>query len=705
MSERRHDDRLQAGSPYPLGAHFDGRGTHFAVYAEHAAQLYLCLFDPQGRHETRLKMPDCIDGIWHGYLEGCQPGQLYGLRADGPYEPERGHRFNIHKLLLDPYARGIAGQVRWHDALYGYRIGARSADLSFDRRDSAQYMPKAVVVGADDFDWGHDRPPRRHWSDTVIYELHVRGFSKRRDDLPPEIRGTFGALGHPKTIEYLHRLGITAIELLPVHAFVRDRALLERHLTNYWGYNTLAFFAPDPAYLSDGSRAQMKWAIRQLHEADIEVILDVVYNHTCEGNELGPTLSWRGLANASYYRLLPDNPRHCIDDTGCGNTLNMAHPRTVQMVLDSLRHWVAEYRVDGFRFDLAAALGRRPEGFDPHGAFFTTVLQDPLLSQVKLIAEPWDIGPGGYQLGNHAPGFCEWNDRFRDDVRGFWTGRPSLRGAFAARLQGSAELFDRRRQRPWVSINFITAHDGFTLHDVVSYAAKHNEANGEDNRDGSDANESHNWGVEGPTDDPKIVALREQIKRNLIATLLFSHGTPMLLAGDEFGQTQHGNNNAYCQDNEISWLDWSRLADDAGRDFAEFVGRMIRLRRRHRLLQGHYFQHGRIELRPGLADIGWFDERGHPMTEQAWQNPAAHLLVLRRAGRRDSGDVEVLLLLFNADARGHRFRLPEPAFDYRVLVDTRRPERHEEAVGDELDVAAHSLLLLVARIADTEGRQ
>jgi isoamylase len=696
---RRVDDRLARGQPYPLGAWFDGRGTHFAVFAEDATRVDLCLFDHQGRHEqSRLSMPDCTDGVWSGYLEGLHPGQRYGYRADGPYAPEQGHRFNPNKLLLDPYAREIAGTLRWHDALHGYRVGSRRGDLSFDRRDSAAYMPKGVVVGHDGFDWGNDHPPRVPWTDTVIYEAHLRGLTRLREDIPEHVRGTFGALGQPPVIEHLKRLGVTAVELLPVHAFARDRVLVEQGLTNYWGYNTLSYFAPEPAYLSDGTRAQIKWAVKQLHAAGIEVLIDVVYNHTCEGNELGVTLSMRGLANAAYYRLLPDNPRHCINDTGCGNTVNLSHPRTIQLVLDSLRHWVEEYHVDGFRFDLSTTLGREPDGFDPGSGFFDALMQDPLLARVKLIAEPWDIGPGGYQLGRHPPGFAEWNDRFRDDVRSYWRGDHGMRGALAARLQGSAELFEHHRRKPWASVNFLTAHDGFTLQDLVSYNHKHNEANQEGNNDGTDYNESRNWGFEGLTDDPAINVRREKVKRCLLATLLASYGTPMLLAGDEFGRSQQGNNNAYCQDSLIGWVDWSLLQTPAGASLCDFTARLIALRRQYPLLQGSRFLHGREDILPGIADIAWFDERGESMSDGDWRNPAAHLLVLRRAARRADGGVDVVLLLFNGAEVSHRFVLPAPRLDLAVLVDTEDPQRNGETVGEQQELPGHSLLLIGVRL-------
>ena len=489
-----------AGTAYPLGATADAEGCNFAVYAGNAERVDLCLFDPGGRQERRLSLRECTDGVWHGYVTGTTPGQLYGYRAHGPYQPEQGHRYNVNKLLLDPYARKLAGTLRWSDALYGYRLTSPRVDLSFDRRDSAFAMPKGVVT-VDGFDWGDDRPPRTSWTDTIIYETHLRGLTMRLDGIPEPLRGTAAGLGHERTVSYLRSIGITAIELLPLHAFVNDRALVERGLSNYWGYNTLAFFAPEPRYLSDGSLDELKAAIKALHAAGIEVLLDVVYNHTGEGSELGPTLSLRGFDNTAYYRLAADNPRHCVNDTGTGNTVNFSHSRVIQLTLDSLRYWVEEFHVDGFRFDLSVTLGREVTGYDPGSGFFDALLQDPTLARVKLIGEPWDLGPGGYQVGNHPAGMAEWNDKFRDDVRRFWRGDAGVRGALAARLQGSADVFDHHGRRPWASVNFITAHDGFTLQDWVSYDQKHNEANGEDNRDGTDNNISNNWGVEGPTDD------------------------------------------------------------------------------------------------------------------------------------------------------------------------------------------------------------
>ena len=697
--------RLQSPrfSPYGLGAHWDGRGCHFSVFSEVAERVELCLFDDSGRHETaRLALPKCSDGIWSGYLPHCRAGQLYGYRVHGGYDPAQGLRCNPHKLLIDPYARKLAGELRWHDALHGYRVGSSKADLSFDRRDSAAYLPKAVVVD-DRFDWGRDHAPRTPWSETVIYELHVKGFTAKHPEIPERDRGTFGALGHPATIRYLKSLGVTAVELLPIHAFARDRHLQERGLTNYWGYNTLSYFAPDNAYLSDGTLGQIKWAVQQLHAAGIEVILDVVYNHTAEGSELGPTLSWRGFGNAEYYRLLPDDPRHHINDTGCGNTVNFTHRRVIQMVMDSLRYWVQEFHVDGFRFDLGVTLGREAHGFDANAGFFDALMQDPVLAQVKLISEPWDIGPGGYQIGNHPAGMAEWNGRFRDDVRRYWKGEPAHRGLVAARVQASAELFDHHGRRPWTSVNFVTAHDGFTLQDLVSYEGKHNEANGEENRDGGDHNESCNWGAEGPSTDTAITALRLKMQRNFLATMLFSHGTPMLLAGDEFGQTQQGNNNGYCQDNALTWLDWSRLDGEPGKGLMAFTRKAIALRLKHGSLVGLHFHHGAAELTSGLNDVFWFDERGGEMAESDWSNATGRLLGVRRAAANEDGSIDITILLLNSDGGDYDFKLPEPSFGYRLQMDSHRPDAGEQPVEGSYSIAGHSVVLLTARAE--AGRQ
>ena len=691
-----------AGAAYPLGATCQPEGCNFAVFAGSAERVDLCLFDAGGRQELRrLALRECTDGVWHGYVTGVAPGQLYGYRAHGPYLPEQGQRYNVNKLLLDPYARKLSGSIRWSDALYGYRLTSPRADLSFDRRDSAFAMPKSVVA-VDHFDWGDDRPPRTAWNDTIIYETHLRGLTMRLDGVPEKLRGTAAALGHERTIGYLKSLGITAIELLPIHAFVNDRALVERGLVNYWGYNTLAFFAPEPRYLSDGSLDELKIAIKALHAAGIEVLLDVVYNHTGEGSELGPTLSMRGLDNAAYYRLVADNLRHCINDTGTGNTVNFSHSRVIQLTLDSLRYWVEEFHIDGFRFDLSVTLGRELGGYDQGSGFFDALLQDPTLARVKLIGEPWDLGPGGYQVGNHPPGMAEWNDKFRDDVRRFWRGDSGLRGALAARLQGSADLFDHDGRRPWASLNFVTAHDGFTLQDWVSYNQKHNEANGEENRDGTDNNLSNNWGVEGPTNDAAIQATRERVKRAMLATLLFSHGTPMLLGGDECGRTQHGNNNPYAQDTELSWFDWAQALSPAGIEQRAYVTRLIRLRREFCSLRSDYYQHGRIEPLPQVRDIEWFDESGDVMRPEDWQYGEGRLLSVRRARRLDEARVEISLLLTNNTPDSHSFQLPDPRFRWKLRLNTAELQSTDQEIEHPaIDVAAHSVQLLTAVVAAT----
>ena len=691
--------RLERGSPYPLGATWDGLGTNFAVFSAHAERIEVCLFDPSGRREiARLPLPECSDEVWHGYLPNGRNGLIYGYRAHGPYNPEEGHRFNPHKLLLDPYAKQFAGNLRWSDALFGYRINSPRGDLSLDRRDSAQGMLKAVVTD-DSFDWGDDRSPNIPWSSTVIYEAHLRGMSMLRHDIRADERGTFAALGDPEMIDYLRSLGITTLELLPIHAFVQDRVLIERGLRNYWGYNSIGFFAIEPHYLSDGSRNEMRVAVRRLHAAGIEVILDVVYNHTAEGSELGPTLSFRGLDNASYYRLIPDNKRHCINDTGTGNTLNLSHPRVLQMVTDSLRYWVTSFHVDGFRFDLGVTLGREAHGFDPGSGFFDALRQDPILTRVKLISEPWDVGPGGYQLGHHPPGFAEWNDRFRDSTRRFWRGDVGERPEFAARLAGSGDLFDRHARGPWASVNYAASHDGFTLTDVVSFAERHNEANGEDNKDGHGENYSANWGVEGPTTDQSILETRGRVHRAMLATVLFSHGTPMLLAGDEFGRSQSGNNNAYCQDNEISWWDWSIANSEPGLDLRRFVARLIKLRQQHGALHQRHFLHGQREPAPGIFDIAWFEANGELILEDSWKKPEIRLMALRRAARTDDGVVSLLTLLLNPTAENHAFQLADPVLPAIVLIDTARPDAESEVVSDnKVEVPSRSAVLVYARL-------
>ncbi|WP_375381259.1 glycogen debranching protein GlgX [uncultured Sphingomonas sp.] len=688
-------DRLEAGLPYPLGATFDGEGVNFAVFSAHATKMELCVFDPAGRRETkRYALPEWTDEVWHGYLPDAGPGMVYGYRASGPYEPEQGHRFNPNKLLLDPYARKLMGEVRWTDALSGYQVNSRRGDLSFDKRDSAPAMPKAVVVD-DHFDWSQDRRPHTPWAETVVYEAHVKGLTKLFDLVPPRERGTFAALGHPKVIDHLKRLGVTALELMPIQAFTQDRFLQEKGLRNYWGYNTLAFFAPEPSYMAGDSQDELRRAVRRLHRAGIEVILDVVYNHTCEGSEKGPTLSWRGLDNATYYRLVKDDPRYCINDTGTGNTLNTDKARVIQMIADSLRYWATSFGVDGFRFDLGLTLGRTADGFDPGHAFFDVLRQDPLLSRLKLSTEPWDIGPGGYQLGNFPPGFAEWNDKYRDTVRKYWRGDPSQRGDLAARLSGSGDLFEHRARRPWASVNLLDAHDGFTLADTVSYEERHNEANKEDNKDGHSENYSHNWGVEGPTDDPVILEQRGRVMRSMLTTLFGSHGTPLIVAGDEFGRTQNGNNNAYCQDDEISWLDWSLAQAEPGRSLLAFTSKLIALRKKHEVLRSTRFLHGEDSPGYGVDDVEWWDERGQKLSAEDWNNPEGRALVMRRALKLDDGTVEVISLLLNAAPDPIVFHLPAPGKDRTLLLDSARPDTGDEAVGDDYQLAPQGAALIL----------
>ncbi|EZP74366.1 Glycogen debranching enzyme GlgX [Sphingomonas paucimobilis] len=691
----RLPDRLDGGSSYPLGATFDGLGVNFAVFSAHAEKIELCLFDPGGRREiARFVLPECTDEVWHGYLPDAWPGLLYGYRAYGPYEPERGHRFNPNKLLLDPYARKLAGTLKWTDALHGYPVRGRRADLGFDKRDSAPAMPKAVVTH-DIFDWSRDVRPNTPWSETVIYEAHAKGLTKLMEHVPPEERGTFAGLAHPRVIDHLKRLGVTALELMPIHAFVQDRFLQEKGLRNYWGYNSLNFFTPEPGYFASDMQDELRVAVRRLHAAGIEVILDVVYNHSCEGSELGPTLCWRGLDNATYYRLLPGNPRHCLNDTGTGNSFNLGHARVIQMVADSLRYWTTSFGIDGFRFDLGLTLGRTDHGFDPGAGFFDVLRQDPVLGRVKLIAEPWDVGMGGYQLGNFPPGFAEWNDRYRDTVRRYWRGDPGQRPDLAARLSGSGDLFDRRARRPWASVNFLTSHDGYTLADLVSYEQRHNDANGEDNRDGHDNNLSRNWGVEGPTDDEGVNQLRANVQRAMLLTLFASLGTPMLVAGDEFGRTQGGNNNAYCQDNEISWIDWSLLDTAEGSALMDFVSRLIALRKDHAVLRAPAFLYGQDSPGAGINDIEWWDERRGPLSPDDWQNPEGRALAMRRAIRREDGAVEAIDLLLNAGDAPVDFELPEQFVERSLLIDSARPDAGDEPVEGHYQLAAHSAALIL----------
>ncbi len=664
-------DRLDPGKPYPLGATWDGLGVNFAVFSAHASAMELCLFERKRHHEiARFFLPECTAHVWHGYLPHAGPGLHYGYRAHGPFDPANGHRFNPRKLLLDPYAKALSGHVRWSDALFGYRTHSSRNDLSVDRRDSAPAMVKGVIT-SESFHWGDDRAPDTPWTDTVIYEAHVKGLTRLLEAVPENERGTYAALGHPALIDHLKRLGVTALELLPIHAFLQNRELVHKHLRNYWGYNTLSFFAPEPHYARHDAGNELRTAIRELHAAGIEVIMDVVYNHTCEGNELGPTLSWRGLDNRSYYRLAEHDKRRYVNDTGTGNTLDVTHARTIQMVMDSLRYFAQSYHVDGFRFDLCTTLGRERGGFDPGSGFFDALRQDPVLARVKLICEPWDIGPGGYQLGHHPPPFSEWNDRYRDTARRFWRGDSGQRPELARRLSGSAHIFASRR--PSASINFITSHDGFTLTDLVTYEEKHNEANGEDNCDGVDHNHSCHWGVEGPSDDPAIAAIRARVKRSMLAMLFASAGVPMLLGGDEFGRTQNGNNNAYCQDNEISWFDWSLAETGPGKSLIEFTARLAQLRREHPLLRPARHLHG-AEVANGIRDLEWFDERGGALSEEDWANGEGRALVMRRAARREDGKIEIVAVLLNASPHPVDFVLNHD-WPWILLLDSAEPAR------------------------------
>ena len=672
------------GQPYPLGATWDGEGVNFALFSEHADQVILCLFDAKGKHEiAHAPLRERTGQVWHGYLPEARPGLLYGYRVHGPHRPEEGHRFNPNKLLLDPYAKAIAGPMQWSDAQFGYRLGGRTEDLSVNTRNSAPGMPKCQVVDSAFF-WGDDRRPHTPWRNTLIYELHVRGFTMRHSELPVELRGTYAGLACGPVIDYLKALGVTAVELLPVHYFSDERLLLDRGLRNFWGYSTLGYFAPNPRYAAtDNPVAEFKSMVKTLHSAGIEVILDVVYNHSAEGNHFGPTLSFRGLDNASYYRLVPDQPRYYMDYTGCGNTLNTAHPRVLQMVMDSLRYWVQEMRVDGFRFDLAATLARDKKGeVDQAGTFMDVIQQDPLLSQVKLIAEPWDVGENGYQVGQFPGSWSEWNGKYRDVVRDYWRGEGGLIGDLAYRLTGSADLYEHNGRHPHASINFVTAHDGFTLYDLVRYNERHNEANGEDNQDGDSHNRSWNCGTEGDTSDPAILALRLHQRRNFLTTLLLSQGVPMLLAGDEVGRTQRGNNNAYCQDNEISWFDWDISWLPENRELLAFTQRLIQIRQRHPTFRRrHFFRgiHGE-----GVRDILWFNPDGREIDDDEWTHDYARCLGLYLPGDGlgdwdERGHVledDDFLLLFNAHHEEVPFILPvlreNPVFE--VLIDTALPQ-------------------------------
>jgi len=697
---------IAEGLPFPLGASWDGAGVNFALFSANATKVELCLFDEAGRRELeRIELPEYTDEVWHVYVSGLAPGAVYGYRVHGPYEPEAGHRFNPNKLLLDPYAKAHVGALKWDHAVFGYTIGADGDDLTFDERDSAPFVPKCVVVDQT-FSWTHPMRVRVPWDRTVIYELHVRGYTKRHPDIAQRLRGTFEGLAQKEVVDYIKRLGVTAVELMPIHSFVNDSYLLDKGLTNYWGYNTIGFFAADPRFFARGADAirEFKEMIDRYHDAGLEVILDVVYNHTAEGNERGPTLSFRGIDNASYYRLLPDQQRYYINDTGTGNTLNLSHPRVLQMVTDSLRYWVGEMNVDGFRFDLATILAREPYGFDEGGSFLHSCRQDPVLSSVKLIAEPWDCGPGGYQVGGFPPGWAEWNDRFRDTVRAFWKGDEGVAAELASRITGSGDKFNRRGRRPWASVNFVTAHDGFTLNDLVSYNEKHNEANGEDNNDGHADNKSWNCGAEGPTNDAQITTLRERQKRNLLATLLFAQGTPMIVAGDEFGRTQHGNNNAYCQDNEISWINWEGTDDD-GRALTDFVVKLTTLRHTLPVLRRNRFLTGQFDERQQLSEVRWLSPAGDDLTEEQWNDPSMRCFGVLLDGRAQTSGIRrpasdaTLLIVMNAHHDIVEFKLPDIAGSdqWSCLIDTNVPVRDELPdfeSGDIYQVTGRSLLLL-----------
>ncbi|MBV8053676.1 MAG: glycogen debranching protein GlgX [Deltaproteobacteria bacterium] len=714
MAIDAHSMRIWEGNPNPRGATWDGLGVNFSLFSANATKVELCLFDPSGKQELqRIELPEYTDEVWHGYLPDAAPGTVYAYRVHGPYKPEAGHRFNPNKLVLDPYAKAHIGRLKWGPELFGYSLGDDGEDLTFDERDSAQLMPKCIVVDPA-FTWDRDRRPTVQWDRTIIYELHVKGFTKQNSAVPENLRGTFAGLAHHDVISYIRSLGVTSVELLPIHSFINDSFLLDKGLTNYWGYNTIGFFAADPRYFASGAITEFKQMIVHFHNAGLEVILDVVYNHTAEGNERGPTLSFRGIDNASYYRLLPDKPRFYINDTGTGNTMNLSHPRVLQMVTDSLRYWTIEMHVDGFRFDLGTILGREVGGFDEGGGFLDSCRQDPVLSEVKLIAEPWDCGPGGYQVGSFPPGWAEWNDRFRDTIRSFWKGDEGKAAELASRLAGSADLFNKRGRKPWASVNFITAHDGFTLNDLVSYNDKHNEANGENNQDGISNNLSWNCDAEGPTGDPEINNLRERQKRNMLATLLFSQGTPMLLGGDEFGRTQNGNNNAYCQDNEISWVNWDGITEQ-GRSLIAFTRQLIRLRQSLPILRRGRFLIAEYNPELEVKDVTWINAAGTEMQQHDWENGLMRcfgMLIDGRAQtsgiRRRASDV-TLLIVVNAYHDVVRFTLPEFAGgdEWLTLVDTNDPERGESITlkaADEYEVTGRSLLLFAA-LTSGEPRQ
>ncbi|TWR31528.1 glycogen debranching protein GlgX [Mucilaginibacter pallidiroseus] len=704
--------KIYPGKPYPLGATWDGNGVNFALYSENATRVELCFFDsdPDSKEpEVRINLTERIHQIWHCYLPEARPGQYYGYRVYGPYEPQNGYRFNGNKLLIDPYAKAISGTINWHDSLFAYKIGDPALDLSFSELDSSPYMPKSVIVDSA-FDWGDDKPPRTPYHQSVIYETHVKGFTQLHPDIPEDIRGTYAAIGHPACIEHLTNLGITAVELLPVHHFVADRHLVEKGLTNYWGYNTVGFFAPDIRYAGNVDKGQQvqefKQMVKNLHAAGIEVILDVVYNHTGEGNHMGPTLSLKGIDNSAYYRLVDNDNRYYMDYTGTGNTLNAMLPNVLRYIMDSLRYWITEMHVDGFRFDLAATLARELHEVNRLSGFFDIIYQDPIISQVKLIAEPWDVGEGGYQVGNFPPGWGEWNGRFRDCIRDYWIGADSMLGEFGQRFTGSPDLYQEEFRKPTASINFITAHDGFTLNDLVSYNEKHNEANGEGNNDGESHNSSWNCGVEGPTDDPEIIKLRNRQKRNLLATLFLSQGVPMLVAGDEFGRTQQGNNNAYCQDNEISWLNWN----NADEQLLSFTSKLITLRKNHPIFRRRRWFKGKPVKGKGPGDIAWFLPEGTEMEDHHWDHDFARSLGIYLNGlglhASDQQGVPIkddnFYIMFNAHYEPISYTLPGflSAKDWQIVLDTSNDEIEEQNLhtGNSIIVEGRSVMVLCNKI-------
>ncbi len=692
------------GQPYPLGATYDGQGTNFSVFSEVAERVELCLFDDQG-NQTCMDLPEVTAFCWHGYLLGVGPGQRYGFRVHGPWAPEQGHRCHPSKLLLDPYAKAIDGQGRWDEAVFPYRFDDPEGPPN--EADSAPFMPKSVVIDPG-FDWGNDTHPRTPWHETIMYEVHVKGFTATHPDIPAELRGTYAGLAHPTAVDYLTRLGITAVELLPVHQFIHDAHLIERGLRNYWGYNSLGYLAPHNEYSSAGQDGQQvpefKQMVKALHQAGLEVILDVVYNHTAEGNHLGPVLAFKGLDNAAYYRLMADDPRYYMDYTGTGNSLNMQHPHVLQLIMDSLRYWILEMHVDGFRFDLAATLARELHDVDRLSAFFDIIQQDPVISQVKLIAEPWDVGEGGYQVGNFPPLWSEWNGKYRDCVRDYWRGEDETLAEFASRFTGSSDLYEFTGRRPHASINFVTAHDGFTLRDLVSYNDKHNEANGEENQDGESHNRSWNGGAEGPTDDPEVNALRARQQRNFLATLFLSQGIPLLLGGDEIGRTQNGNNNGYCQDNEVSWFHWEAKDDT----LLAFTRRLIHLRKEHPVFRRRRWFQGQPIHRSGVSDIDWFTPDGQEMAEDQWGEGFAKSFGVflngeglpSRTVRGERIKDDSFYLLFNAHYEPLTFTVPAQQWgtQWVKVLDTNAsfPEESDTVyeAGGTIELEARSLVVL-----------